>query len=84
MVYTEGTFQTHNPLVWALIPNLNETLNLLIWPGTRVNLRTSIEPSVQFSSVAQSCPTLCHPMNHSTPGLPVHHQLPEFTQTHVH
>ena len=41
---------------------------------------------VQFSSVAQSCPypTLCDPMNRSTPGLPVHHQLPEFTQTHVH
>ena len=36
------------------------------------------------SSVAQSCPTLCDPMNCSTPGLPVHHQLPEFTQTHVH
>ena len=40
--------------------------------------------SVQFSSVAQSCPTLCNPMNCSTPGLPVHHQLPEFIQTHVH
>ena len=39
---------------------------------------------IQFSSVAQSCPTLCSPMNRSTPGLPVHHQLPEFTQTHVH
>ena len=39
--------------------------------------------SVQFSSVAQSCPTLCDPMDHTTPGLPVHHQLPEFTQTHV-
>ena len=37
----------------------------------------------QFSSVAQSCPTLCDPMNRSTPGLPVHHQFPEFTQTHV-
>ena len=37
-----------------------------------------------FSSVAQSYPTLCDPMNRSTPGLPVHHQLPEFTQTHVH
>ena len=37
-----------------------------------------------FSSVAQSCLTLCNPMNHSTPGLLVHHQLPEFTQTHVH
>jgi len=40
------------------------------------------EYAVQFSSVTPSCPTLCNPMNHSTPGLPVHHQLPEFTQTH--
>ena len=40
--------------------------------------------SVQVSSVAQSCLTLCEPMNHSMPGLPVHHQLPESTQTHVH
>ena len=38
----------------------------------------------QFSSVAQSCLTLCNPMNRSMPGLPVHHQLSEFTQTHVH
>ena len=38
----------------------------------------------QIRSVAQSCPSLCDPMNHSTPGLPVHHQLPEFTQTHIH
>ena len=40
--------------------------------------------SAQFSSIAQSCPTICNPMKHSTPGLPVHHQLLEFTQTHVH
>ena len=40
--------------------------------------------TVQFSSVAQLCPTLCDPMNRSMPGLPVHHQFPEFTQTHVH
>ena len=40
--------------------------------------------SVQFSSVAQSCLTLCNPMDCSTPGFPVHHQLSEFTQTHVH
>ena len=46
-------------------------------PGTSLR-------QVQFSSVAQSCPTLCNPMNHSTPGLPVHHQLPGFTQAHVH
>ena len=42
------------------------------------------EALVQFSSVAQSCPTLCDPMDCSTPGLPVHHQLPELAQTHVH
>ena len=42
------------------------------------------QSSVQFSSVPQSCLTLCDPMNLSTTGLPVHHQLPEFTQTHVH
>ena len=41
-------------------------------------------PSVQFSSFAQSCPTLCNPMDCSTPGFPVHHQLPELAQTHVH
>ena len=48
----------------------------------KVNLLFKV--SVQFSSVAQLCPTLCDPMNYSTPGLPVHHQLPESTQTHVH
>ena len=46
--------------------------------------RPKCETSVQFSSVAQSCPTLCNPKNCSMPGLPVHHQLPEFTQTRVH
>ena len=40
--------------------------------------------SDQIRSVAQSCPTLCNPMNRSTPGLPVHHQLPEFTEAHIH
>ena len=40
--------------------------------------------SMHFSSVTQSCPTLCDPMNRSRPGLPVHHQLPEFTLTHAH
>ena len=47
-------------------------------------LCSSIQQSVQFSSVTQSCLTVCDPMNRSTPGLPVHHQLLEFTQTHVH
>ena len=60
--------------------------------GRSVNLLSSIPgetffimgSSDQIRSVAQSCPTLCKPMNRSTPGLPVHHQPPEFTQTHVH
>ena len=46
-------------------------------------LREERLPLIQFSSIAQSCLTLCDPMNASTPGLPVHHQLLEFTQTHV-
>ena len=45
---------------------------------------TSSSASDQIRSVAQSCPTLCNPMNRSTPGLPVHHQLLEFTETHIH
>ena len=54
--------------------------NFLYWkfPILKIALQ------IRFRSVAQSCPTLCDPMNRSTPGLPVHHQLPEFTQTHVH
>ena len=50
----------------------------------RENMLNTTNYSVQFSSVAQSCPTLCNPMNCSTPGLPVHHQLLEFTQINVH
>ena len=48
------------------------------------SLLFGLSHSVQFSSVTQSCLTLCNPTNHSTPGLPVHNQLPELTQTHVH
>ena len=55
-----------------------------IFPDGFQNWYEPVIPSVQFSSVAQSCLTLCHPMNHSTTGLPVHHHLPEFSQTHVH
>ena len=54
----------------------------LAWQADSLPLSHLRSPrSVQFSSVAQSCPILCDPMNRSTPGLPVHHQLPEFTQT---
>ena len=66
--------------------------HLMALPSTKVTKNKYFEVyynyseafSVQFSSVAQSCPTPCDPMNCSTPGLPVHYQLPEFTQTHVH
>ena len=74
-------------LTLGLNPYLLSHLRLLHW---QVDSFTTATPgkhyhlSVQFSSVAQSCPRLFAPMNCSTPGLPVHHQLPEFTQTHVH
>ena len=56
-----------------------------VFPSTTVQQHQFFSAqSVQFSSVAQSCPTLCDPMNRSTPGPPVYHQLPEFTQTHAH
>ena len=70
-----GADQTKTP-----ISPEGQSLLGLICPG----YQGQFEHSVQFSSVAQSCPTLCNPMNHSMPGLPVHHQLPDFTQTHVH
>ena len=58
---------------------------ILLFVSSRVFFISFIAfSSVQFSLVAQSSPTLCDPMNRSTPGLPVRHQLPEFTQTHVH
>ena len=63
--------QQQYPL-WTYIPS-----SLCIHPSVN-------KICIQFSSVAQSCPTLCGPMNYSTPGLSVHHQLLEFTQTHVH
>ena len=69
-------------LLFMLIPleQLTELCTLVeIRDGTAAS-----DKSIQFSSVAQLCPTLCNPMNRSTPGLPVHHQLLEFTQTHVH
>ena len=52
--------------------------------GTWLKILSTELFSVQFSSVAESCQTLCYPMDCSMPGLPVHHHLPEFTQTHVH
>ena len=56
----------------------------LIQTGLQAKTRKVILPHFSLSSVAQSCLTLCDPMNRSMPDLPIHHQLPEFTQTHVH
>ena len=76
----------HNLLQFTITPNYfswqvqNVVLGFM-WVSV---ISSTYATSVQFSSVAQSCLTLCDPMNRSMPGLPVHHQLPEFTQTHVH
>ena len=81
--------------VWDAIDSRYEVLNegmILAWrieEGKRLNhvdiwVKTILNKGIQFSSVAQSCLTLCDPMNCSTPGLPVHYQLPESTQTYVH
>ena len=57
----------------------------MVEKSEHVSIFLSFPPRlVYFSSVAQPCPTFCHPMDCSTPGLPVHHQLLELTQTHVH
>ena len=61
-----------------------QTLNLALEIFKNSLIKENILEKKAYSSVTQSWPTLCDPMNHSTPGLPVHHQLPEFTQTHVH
>ena len=68
--------QSHQRLNWGRIYNQTHVVI------GRIQFLAGCQ--VQFSSVTQSCPTLCNPMNASTPGLPLHHQLPEFTQTHVH
>ena len=69
--------------LWIKVKEESEKAGLKLNIKKTKIMASSPISSVQFSSVAQSCPTLCDPMNHSTPGLPVHHQLSEFTQTHV-
>ena len=71
-------------VTWAVPHRAPRAANGGPFPGQQEESRPSKILSVQFGSVAQLCPTLCDPMNRSTPGLPVHHHLPEFTQTHVH
>ena len=90
------TFRNWKPSFWVFLTKLSDlTKDSLeywwsLW-GTfeipKINFRKTQNwtiSSVQFSSVTQSCPTLFDSMNCSMPGLPVHHQLPEFTETHIH
>ena len=85
-LYSPWNFLGQNTAVGSLdflqgiFPTKELNLGLLYYR----QILTSWATREAFSSVAQSCPTLCDPMNRSTPGLPVHHQLPEFMQTHVH
>ena len=74
----ESALHIRLPKYWSFSFNISPTNEYSGLISFRISL------SIQFSSVTQSCPTLCDPMNCSTPGLPVHHQLPAFTQTQVH
>ena len=65
------------------LPDIRMEPMSLAFPALAGRFFTTV-PLGKFSSVAQSCPTVCDPMSCSMPGLPVHHQLPEFTQTHIH
>ena len=67
--------------VWIQLPPAKVGVT---WTSVMVISGVDEIHSVQFSSITQSCPTLCNPMNRSTPGLPVRHQLPEFTQIYIH
>ena len=76
---------TPEKLLTALSLNMKRLLCICLYENPmQLLLELNLWRPIKFSSVTQSCPTLCNPMNCSTPGLPVHHQLPEFTQTHVH
>ena len=70
--------------IWLRWGNGRQIMERLVSKGKINYQRNHDFTSCQFSSVTQSCPTLCNPMDCSTPGFPVHHQLPELTQTHVH
>ena len=67
--------------IWVMVASWNQFGSVPSWAVFWKSFRRI---DIQFSSVSQSCPTLCNPMDCSMPGLPVHRQLPEFTQTHVH
>ena len=82
-VIANTLFQQHKRRLYTWTSPHGQHRNQIDYILCSQRWRSSIS-SVQFGSVAQSCPTLCNPMNRSTLGLPVHHQHLEFTQTHVH
>ena len=83
-LHNQDQAEVHTPI--CLIPNFVFLTTFCPSSSDFYNYqeRLARKDSLQFSSVTQSCPTFCHPMNCSMPGLPVHHQLLESTQTHVH
>ena len=82
--FTYSSTIYYNNFLSRQIKIFSWSFNIKLSKINGVNRQKVRRISVQLSSVTQSCPTLCNPMNCSTPGLPVHHQLSEFTQTHVH
>ena len=85
-IITQKVAFTHEKEIWqilALQTHCTKNAPVLSINFSQTQVRCSWINLNQFSSVTQSCPTLCDSMNHSTPGLPVHHQLPESSQTHV-
>ena len=74
-----GFWSFYHKWLFDIVKCFSTLIEMTIW-----FLSFILFTSAQFISVVQSCPTLCNPINHSTPGLPVHHHLPEFIQTHVH
>ena len=83
--WSQGTHLVHNSISltsWHKVGYQHRHL-LFLFSSFQIDV-DPLENIFQFSSVTQSCSTLCDPTNHSTPGFPVHHQLLEFTQTHVH
>ena len=83
-LFLHGEFHRQRSLAGYSAWSHKQSDRLSDWTKTVLWAPAVFWSSVQFSSVAQLCPTLCDPMNRSTPRLPVHHQLLEFTQTHVH
>ena len=83
-MFCTAHYHSHKPQAATNHQNVTSVAKELDFKLYFITIKIVTGGSVQFSSVAQSCPALCDPVNRSTPGLPVHHQLLEFTQTHVH